>query len=157
MASWKQQALIEAPVAEVWEMLGDPERAPEWAEDVIEVTGGPAEIEKGSIFEVTARGPLGLKATTPFKVEELEDMHELKMQCQVSGFYSHWLLTEAQGGTFTELELGIEPLERSAASRAASIGALHTKSFLRRTVEKTLDGLRERPRTVGDRSIESAA
>ena len=33
-------------------------------------------------------------------------MHELKMKCQASGFYAHWLLTEAQDGTFTEVELG---------------------------------------------------
>jgi uncharacterized protein YndB with AHSA1/START domain len=142
MSPWKQQTLIDAPVAEVWKVLADPKRSPEWAEDVLEVTGGPAEIQKGSIIEVTARGPLGLKGTTPFKIEELEDMHELKMKCQVSGFYTHWLLTEAQGGTFTELELGIEPLERRRTIQGRAIGALHTKSFLRRTVERTLDGLR---------------
>jgi uncharacterized protein YndB with AHSA1/START domain len=142
MSSWKQQTLIDAPVAEVWKVLADPKRSPEWAEDVLEVTVGPAEIQKGSIVEVTARGPLGLKGTTPFKIEELEDMHELKMKCQVSGFYTHWLLTEAQGGTFTELELGIEPLERRRTIQGRAIGALHTKSFLRRTVERTLDGLR---------------
>jgi hypothetical protein len=48
MASWTQQALIEAPVGEVWETLCDPMRAPEWAEDVVEVTGEPVKIEKGS-------------------------------------------------------------------------------------------------------------
>jgi hypothetical protein len=110
-------------VSEVWDLLSDPARASEWADDVIEVTGGPARIEKGSTYRVTSRGPFGLKATTPFTVEQLEDMRELKMQCQVTGFFTHWVLTEAQGGT-----------------------SLHTKSFLRSTVEKTLDGLR---RAVG--------
>jgi uncharacterized protein YndB with AHSA1/START domain len=154
MASWTQQALIDAPVREVWEMLCDPSRAPQWAEDVIAVTGPPAKIEKGSTFEVTARGPLRLKATTPFKVEELDEMRELKMQCQVSGFYSHWLLTEAQGGTFTELELGIEPIEAKRGIQGRAIGALHTKSFLRRATEKTLDGLR---RAVGHHRDDAAA
>jgi hypothetical protein len=88
-------------------MLCDPMRAPEWAEGVIEVTGEPVKIEKGSTYLVTARGPLGAKATTPFRVEELDDMRELKMQCQVSGFYSHWRLTDAQGGTFAEVEMGV--------------------------------------------------
>ncbi|HKH41041.1 MAG TPA: SRPBCC family protein [Solirubrobacterales bacterium] len=141
MASWKQQALIDAPVAEVWDILVDPARSPEWEEDVVAVTGAPTRIEKGSTFEVTGRGPLHMKATTTFKVEELRDMHELKMKCQVSGFYSHWLLTEAQNGTFAEVELGIEPLE--SMSRKGRVGAaLHTKSYLRRQVEKLLDGLR---------------
>jgi hypothetical protein len=150
MSSWRQQALIQAPVAEVWEMLADPERATEWGEDIIQVTGPPATIEKGSILEVTARGPLGLKATTPFKVEKLEDMRELKMKCQVSGFYSHWLLTQAQGGTFAELELGVEPLERRRSISGRAMGALHTKSFLRRATESALDGLRRALRRSPD-------
>jgi uncharacterized protein YndB with AHSA1/START domain len=146
MAAWKQQALVEAPVSEVWDLLSNPSRSSEWAEDVIEVTGAPVAIEKGSTFQMTGRGPLGLKATTPFKVEELEDMRELKMQCQVTGFYSHWLLTEAQGGTFTELELGVVPIDAKRGVQGRAAAALHTKSYLRRTTEKTLDGLR---RAVG--------
>jgi uncharacterized protein YndB with AHSA1/START domain len=141
MASWKQQALIEAPVADVWNILIDPERSPEWDVDVLAVTGVPTQIEKGSTFEVTGRGPLHMKATTTFKVEELDDMHELKMKCQLSGFYSHWLLTEAQDGTFAEVELGIEPV-KSTSARARAAAVLHTKSYLRRQVEKLLDSLR---------------
>ncbi|HSD23790.1 MAG TPA: SRPBCC family protein [Solirubrobacterales bacterium] len=141
MASWKQQALIEAPVAEVWGILSDPARGPDWDEDLMAVTGAPTKIEKGSTFDLTARGPLGLKATTTFRVEQLEDMHELKVKCQHSGFYAHWMLTPAQSGTFTEVELGIEPLAApSIGGRAAA--ALHTKSYLRREVDKLLDGLR---------------
>jgi uncharacterized protein YndB with AHSA1/START domain len=138
-ASWRQQALIEAPVEEVWELLSDPERGPDWSADVLAVTGAPAKIEKGSTFEVTSRGPLGLKATTTFKVEQLEDMREIRMQCQRYGFYSHWLLTPARGSTFTELELGIDP---KPGVEPRAVGALHTKGYLRRTVDQTLDGLR---------------
>ena len=141
MSSWKQQALIEAPVAEVWEILSDPARGPDWDEDLMAVTGAPTKIEKGSTFDVTGRGPLGMKATTRFRVEQLDDMHELKLKCQMSGFYAHWLLTPAQNGTFTEVELGIEPLEAPSV-RARVAAALHTKSYLRREVEKLLDGLR---------------
>jgi uncharacterized protein YndB with AHSA1/START domain len=139
MSSWKQQALIDAPVEEVWKLLSDPTRGPDWSADVIDVTGAPTTIEKGSTFELTGRGPLGLKATTTFKVEQLEDMREIRMQCQKYGFYSHWLLTPARGGTFTELELGIDP-QPGIETRA--VGALHTKGYLRRTVDQTLDGLR---------------
>jgi uncharacterized protein YndB with AHSA1/START domain len=142
MASWKQQALIEAPVAEVWDILCDPARGPDWDKDLIAVTGAPTKIEKGSTFDVTGRGPLGLKATTTFKVEELEDMHELKMKCQFTGYYAHWLLTQAQDGTFTEVELGIEPVESKPSLSGKAAAALHTKSYLRREAEKLLDSLR---------------
>ena len=141
MSSWKQQALIEAPVADVWDILSDPARGPDWDEDLMAITGAPTKIEKGSTFDVTGRGPLGMKATTRFRVEQLDDMHELKLKCQMSGFYAHWLLTPAQNGTFTEVELGIEPLEAPSV-RARVAAALHTKSYLRREVEKLLDGLR---------------
>ena len=139
MSSSKQQALIEAPVSEVWGILTDPASAPDWDEDVIAVTGPPVQIEVGSTFELIGRGPLGIKATTTYRVEELEDMHELKMQCQRSGFYVHWLLTPARGSTFTEIEMGVEPLP-GLQGRAADV--IHTRGYLRRTAEKTLDGLR---------------
>jgi uncharacterized protein YndB with AHSA1/START domain len=139
MASFKQQTLIEAPVAEVWDLLCDPSRSPDYDQDVIAITGAPVKIEKGSTFELAGRGPLGLKSTTTFKVEELEDMHELKMKCQYSGFYAHWVLTDAQGGTFAEVELGVE---RMPGFEGRAVSALHTKSYLRRTVEGLLDGVR---------------
>ena len=142
MASFRQQSLIDAPVSQVWDILCDPVRTSEWAEDVIKVTGEPVKVEKGSTYLVTARGPLGLKGTTPFRVEELEDMRELKVQCQVSGFYSHWLLTEAQGGTFAEVEMGVEELEEKRGLQGRVIGALHTGTYLRRSVQKLLDNLR---------------
>jgi hypothetical protein len=143
MASWKQQAQVGAPIGEVWDLICDASRVSEWAEDVIAITGGPSRIEaQGSVYEITARGPLGMKATTPWKVTKYEDLREVKMQCQVTGFYSHWLLTEAQGGTFTELELGVEDPPQGRSLRGRAMTALHTKTYLRGTVEKYLDALR---------------
>ena len=146
MASWRQQALIEAPVDEVWELLVEPERWPEWGEDVNVVTGGPTRIEKGSTIDVSGRGPLGLRSTAHFKVEELEDLREVRMKCQVSGFYSHWLLTDARGSTFAEVELGVEPMP---GLQARASGLLHTKGYLRRAVEGSLDGVRRALRRSG--------
>jgi uncharacterized protein YndB with AHSA1/START domain len=143
MSSWRQEALIDASVADVWNLLVDPAKAPEWSEDVFAVTGVPIHIEKGSTFEMTSRGPLRMKGTTTFRVEELEELRELRMQCQMTGFYSHWILTEAQGGTFAEVELGVEPPESRRGVSGRAVGALHTKSFLRRTLDKLLDDLKE--------------
>ncbi|MFL5908905.1 MAG: SRPBCC family protein [Solirubrobacterales bacterium] len=139
MAAWRQQALVEAPVEDVWALISDWNHYADWNDDVIKVTGGPAEFERGSMFELRGRGPLGLKATTPFKVEKFEDMREMKVKCQVSGFYAHWLLTEARGNTFTEVELGVEPKK---GLQARATGTLHTKGYLRRSVEQMIDNLR---------------
>jgi len=138
MASWKQQALIEAPVEKVWELLEDVERYPEWNESSIEVTGAPTHVEKGSTFKQISRGPLGTKTTTTFEVEELQDLREIKLRCQASGYYSHWLLTEAMGNTFTEVEIGVEP----NGLLGHVVNATHTKRALRRTIEESLEGLR---------------
>jgi uncharacterized protein YndB with AHSA1/START domain len=144
-ASWKQQGLIDAPIADVWELLSDPARFPEWNEGTVAITGAPTKIEKGTSFDVTGRGPMRVKATTTFRVEELDDLREIKLRCQTSGFYSHWLLTEAQGQTFTEVELGVE---RVPGLEGRVTGAMHTKGYLRRAAENSLDGLR--------RALESA-
>jgi len=138
MASFTQQALIEAPVADVWALLEDPARFPEWNEGTIEVTGVPTEIEKGSTFEWKAKGPLGTTPRTTFEVEELAELREIKLRCQTSGLYSHWLLTEARGSTFAEVEMGIEP--PSAPANAFRLP--YNKRTLRRMAEGALDNLR---------------
>ena len=136
MSAWRQQAVIHAPVSEVWELISDPSHYPAWAEDVIEVTGVP-KIEKGATFEQVTRDPLRTARTT-FEVQELEDLRRLKMRCQKSGFYSRWLLTEARDDTFVDLEIGIDPIGLGPRLFNATLG----KRWFRSLVEGTLDGLR---------------
>ena len=61
------------------------------------------------------------------------------LACDLCPIYA---ATEAQGGTFTELELGVEELPQKRSLRGRTMTALHTKTFLRHAVEKTFDGLR---------------
>jgi hypothetical protein len=138
VTSWRQQTLVEAPVEEVWRLIADPARFPEW-NDHVDVTGVPTSIEKGSTFRRTGPTRFGPRMTTTFEVEEFdEDLREIKLRCQTSGFYSHWTLTEARGDTFADVELGIEP--HSVKERMFSLP--HTKPHLRRALEGSLDGLR---------------
>jgi uncharacterized protein YndB with AHSA1/START domain len=137
MSSWRQQALIEAPAETVWKFLGDPQRYPEWAGFVVDVTGPPV-IEKNAEYEQTTRAPIG-KVTTTFRLDRYEELREIRMRCQESGWYSHWLLTPAAGGTFADAEIGIEP---TSVQYRIVFGALG-KRYFRRVVERALDGLRE--------------
>jgi uncharacterized protein YndB with AHSA1/START domain len=139
MSSCKQQVLIEAPVEQVWELLEDPAKYPEWSGDTVEATGVPTKVEVGSTFDLKSVGPMKLTATTTFEVDKFEDLREIKLHCQATGYYSHWLLTEAQGNTFADVELGIEPVP---GLEARVIGAMHTKGYLRRALARTLDDLR---------------
>ena len=74
---------------------------------MVEVTG-LAEVAEHATFEQTQRMPFGAD-TTMFEIEKLDDLREIKLRCQTSGYYSHWVLTPAQENTFVEVEIGVEP------------------------------------------------
>ena len=84
MTAWREQALIAAPIAAVWELVGDPTRYPEWAGNVVSVTG-LAELAEAETFEQVTRSPLFGDQTTIFEVEKLDDLHEIRLRCQSSG------------------------------------------------------------------------
>ena len=137
MGSWREQALIEAPLEDVWELVGDPRRYPQWAgDDILEVTGLPT-VEKGAEYEQLTRSPMG-KSRTIFEIDELEDMHQIRMRCKASGWYSRWKLTEAGGGTFLDVEIGMEAT--TPAYRA--FDRVAGKRWYRRVTRASFDGLR---------------
>jgi hypothetical protein len=149
MAAWRQQALIDAPLEVVWSLVGDPRRFPEWAGNVVEVTG-LAEVSTGAHFQQKSR-MLGSSSETTFVIEELEDLHEIRLRCLSSGYYTHWLLTEAGEGTFADAEIGMEP----TGARYRAMDTVVGKRYYRRLLDGALGGLREaagRERSAGDRS-----
>jgi hypothetical protein len=137
VSSCRRQGFIEAPLEVVWNLVGDPARYPEWAGDVLQVTG-VATLEEGATFQQQARTPLGTSTTT-FVVEDLEDMREIKLRCLESGYYSHWLLTEARGETFAEVEIGMDPKDVRYRAFDAALG----RRWYRRLVDDSLTQLAE--------------
>ena len=137
MSSCHRQALIYAPVGEVWNLVGDPARYPEWAAGVVEVTG-LAEIAAGAEYKQKTNTPLGSATTTTFRIDQLDELHEIHLRCESSGLYSHWLLTEAQDSTFVDLEIGMEP----AALKHRAFDAVLGKRWYRGLADDSLDGLR---------------
>ena len=138
MPSWRDQVVIDSSPESIWELLGDPSRYPEWAGfETVRITGMPT-IEAGSEFEQTSRLPGGLRETTVFRIDELEELRSLRMHCTRSGWYSHWLLTPAQNATFVDVEFGIDP---TALPYRLIFGALGTRHF-RGTSDEWINGLR---------------
>ena len=130
--------MIDAPVEEVWELVRDPSRYPEWVGDEVLSVTGPATIEEGVQFEQVTRSPLG-KFPTTFEIDELaEDVHHVRMRCTSSGWYSKWDLTEAGGSTFADVEIGMDPIH--AGYRA--LDAVAGKRWYRRVARASLDGLK---------------
>ncbi len=136
MSVCRSQALINAPPSRVWDLVGDPKRHPEWWPRVIEVRG--EEFDEGSNYAQVTREPMG-HIETVMKIERLEDLRQIHMRCTKTGHYSHWLLTEAQGNTFVDVEFGMDPIRISDRIIDATIA----KPYFRRWLSQSLDALEQ--------------
>lgn len=81
LRSSTHQAFIEAPVERVWQLVGDPNRHPDWWPEMLEVEC--ADLAEGC--------------------------REVSIFCDGTGVTTRFALTEAQGGTFVVGCLTIEP------------------------------------------------
>jgi uncharacterized protein YndB with AHSA1/START domain len=129
--------LIDAPLEEVWGFVGDPARYPEWAAGVVDVTG-VAEVEEGAEFRQTTKVPIGSPTTTTFRIDELDELREIRLTCEASGLYSRWQLTEAQASTFVDVEIGMQP----EAFRHRAFDTVLGKRWYRSLADDSIDGLR---------------
>jgi hypothetical protein len=66
------------------------------------------------------------------------------MHCTLTGYYAHWRLTGGQGGTFTEVEFGIDPKRPSDRVFDAVLGRI----YWRRWLNQSLRALRARAAAV---------
>jgi hypothetical protein len=136
MSAHRQHAHLEAPLDVVWDLVGTPSRYPEWWPRVIEVRG--ERFEEGDEYAQVTKDLVG-RTESSFLLERRDNLREIRIRCQLTGMYADWLLTPAQGGTFVEVEMGMQArrLGDRAFDRAAG------KTYFRRWVTQSLDGLRE--------------
>jgi uncharacterized protein YndB with AHSA1/START domain len=139
MSAIRRQAVIEAPVESVWSLVGDPRRHPEWFPRVIEVNG--ERFEEGEDYAQVTKGLIGT-AHTDFVIERMDDLREIRFACQKTGMYAHWLLTDAQGDTFVDVEMGMQPKKTGDRVFDVVLG----RHYFRRWLDQSLDALR---RTAG--------
>ena len=126
MSSHRTQAQFDAPLEEVWALVGAPNRYPEWWPRVIEVQG--ERFDEGDQYVQVTKEPIGT-AQSHFLIERREDLRELRMSCDLTGTYAHWLLTPAQGGTFVELEMGLQPKRIGDRLFDATVGRRYFRSW----------------------------
>ena len=136
MSAYRQQAHLDAPLEVVWELVGTPKRYPEWWPRVIEVRG--ERFEEGDEYAQVTKDPFG-KSESSFLLERRDNMREIRMSCQLTGMYADWRLTPAQGGTFVDVEMGIDPRRVSDRILDRAVG----KSYFRRWSSQSLDALRQ--------------
>lgn len=139
MSAHRQQAHLDAPPEEVWSLVGTPSRYPEWWPRVVEVRG--ERFDEGDQYVQVTRDPSG-NVRAHFLIERARDLREIRMSCQLTGTYAHWLLTPAQGGTFVELEMGMEPRRLGHRLFDMTMGRRYFRSWS----QQSLDALRDAAR-----------
>jgi uncharacterized protein YndB with AHSA1/START domain len=136
MSVHRKSAHLEAPIEVVWELVATPGRYPEWWPRVIEVRG--ERYEQGDEWAQVTHGPTGMVESN-FLLERRDDLREIRMSCELTGTYAEWVLTEAGGGTFLELAMGMEPHRLSDRLFDLTAG----RAFFRRWSSESLEALRE--------------
>jgi uncharacterized protein YndB with AHSA1/START domain len=132
MSTYRQQAHLDAPIEAVWELVGNPKCHPEWWPRVIEVRG--ERFGEGDGYAQVTRGPTASEETR-FLVERRSELREIQMRCQKTGTYMQWLLTEARGGTFVDLEMGMDPQGLSHRLFDATAGRIYFRRWCDQSVE----------------------
>jgi Polyketide cyclase / dehydrase and lipid transport len=128
MSACRAQALIDAPPSMIWDLVGDPRRHPEWWPRVVEVRGQA--FDQGNNYAQVTRRPGGGSIETTMRVERLEDLREIEMRCENTGTYARWLLTDARGDTFIEVEFGMDPIGPANRAFDLTLGKLYFRRWL---------------------------
>lgn len=136
MSAHRQQAHLDSPLDVVWDLVGTPGRYPEWWPRVIEVRG--ERFEEGDEYTQVTSTPIG-SSESNFLLERRDNLRAIRMSCRLTGTYAEWLLTPAQGGTFVEVEMGMEARRLSDRIFDRAMG----RTYFRRWTSESLDGLRE--------------
>ena len=146
MSAARREAFIDAPVQVVWDLVSDVERHPEWWPRVIEVQCDG--LEEGCTYRQLTKVPLG-RDEMKLHVDHLEDCQNLSIRCLNTGSYVRFLLTEAQGGTFVDTEIGMEPQSLRNRVFDTVAGRRYFTAWLAQTIEALERAALERARVTG--------
>jgi uncharacterized protein YndB with AHSA1/START domain len=145
MSLCRQQGFVEAPVSVVWDLISDVERHPEWWPRVIEVECDG--LEEGCTYRQVVQTPIG-KDQMELLIATRDELRRLHIRCLNTGTFVRFEITEAQGGTFVDSEMGMEPQGIKGRVIDATIGRRYFSDW----ISKTLAGLQTAAsRRVGER------
>jgi uncharacterized protein YndB with AHSA1/START domain len=133
--SSQQQVYIDANPDEIWDLVGDPNRHPDWWPRMIEVEC--ADLAAGCRYRGVVKGPFGADEHE-LLIERLEGCHEISIFCDGTGVTTRFVITEARGGTFVEGHFMVEPNTIGAKVMSAVTG----RRFLRVWLEQSLENLK---------------
>jgi uncharacterized protein YndB with AHSA1/START domain len=136
MSAYRAQAHFDAPLEDVWALVGNPASYPDWWPVAVEIRGETFEV--GDVYTQVV-GIAGRRLEYSRVIDRREEFKELRWHCPTTGGFQHWLLTSAQGGTFVDMEMGIkDPEEARFGLFDKTVG----RWFIKHWAEQAIDGLR---------------
>jgi uncharacterized protein YndB with AHSA1/START domain len=132
-------------VSVVWELIADVEHHAEWWPRVVEVECEG--LEEGCTYRQVIQTPFG-KDEMNLRIEDRDDPRRLYVRCLNTGTFVRFDLTEAQGGTFADGEMGMDPERISDRVFDAVVGRRYFSNWIESTLESLGRAARER---AGDR------
>jgi uncharacterized protein YndB with AHSA1/START domain len=135
MSYCRLQAQVDVPPDALWDLVGNVERHPEWWPRVIDVHCEG--LEEGCSYRQVFKSPMGV-VETDVSVERLDGCHELVLRCLDTGTYARWLLADAQGGTFIDVEFGLDP----KTTRTRVFDVVGGRRYFRTWLEQSIEALR---------------
>jgi len=107
--SYRHQALIDAPVGDVWEVVSDPRTHPDWWPEVVRIEADQ-DLSEGDEYVHTAKMmPFVDAVDAIWVVERMEELKEAQFRCTMTGSWARFQLTPAQDETYVEMEVGMDP------------------------------------------------
>lgn len=134
MSAYSQQTWIDAPVENVWELIRDVERHPDWWPKVVEVKCDG--LEEGCNYRQLTETPFGTQELDVV-VDRLQELRRMRIRCINTGTFVDLTLTEARGGTFVDACFGLDPL----TTKLRVFDLVAGKRFFRRWLEQSLDAM----------------
>lgn len=130
-----QQTYIEAEPETIWELVGDPNRHPDWWPGIVDVEC--ADLREGCRYREVVKGYFKPQEHD-ILIERLDTCQEVCISCQDTGVTTRFVLTGAQGGTFVEGHFSVEP----KAVGAKVVTAIAGRRFMRSWLERSLENLK---------------
>jgi hypothetical protein len=145
MSDCRNQAFIEAPVRVVWDLIADVDRHPEWWPRVVEVEC--EELGEGCTYRQVTRTPFGTEDFN-LEIESMNDPEEFRIQCLNTGTFVRFGLTEAQGGTFVDGRMGMEPNGLAMQVFDATAGRIYFRRWLAASLDAMAQAAEKRAATA---------
>ena len=135
MSAYRAQAHLDAPVEAVWALVGNPATYPEWWPAAVEIRGETFEV--GDVFTQV----VGVAGRPEYSrvIDRRDELKGLSWSCPTTGGFQRWTLTDAQGGTFVDMEMGIHAPDFRYGLFDKTLG----RWFIKRWADQAIEGLRE--------------